>query len=82
MRLCDGLSECSGVDCYRGWRSKCRAMSGRGSWSRKDRSRPPRGWHRHEWWNPAMVDGRRDVHDAYWAALKARHTRFCKYCPQ
>ena len=28
MRLCDGLSECSGVDCYRGFRSKCRAMSG------------------------------------------------------
>lgn len=34
--------------------------------------RSSRGWHRHEWWNPAMVDGRRDLHDAYWSALYAR----------
>ena len=34
--------------------------------------RHPLGWKRHAWWNPAMVDGRVDVHDAYWSALQQR----------
>lgn len=37
--------------------------------------RHPGGWFRHSWWNPAMVDGRSDVHVAYWEALRQRDAR-------
>jgi len=37
--------------------------------------RSPRGWQLYTWWNPAMVDGRTDVHRAYWSALRASDER-------